>query len=220
VRLGMHEENRLASHLDQPVPPIRLVGTAPLQTFQEDVRPGGVERTLPLARLANRFKPYEDFQIIRAGRFDNSEKLRISSRLAAARAWNADQAVQVSINHVTATLAAGTTGLESVYEYEVPPGKPRLRVVKVASQAQAQPGEQIEFSLRFDNVGDQTIGNVTILDNLTTRLEYLPDSAECSVAANFFTQQNDGDSLTLRWELVPPLKVGQGGVIRFKCRVR
>jgi hypothetical protein len=51
-------------------------------------------------------------------------------------------------------------------------------------------------------------------------LVYVPDSAECSVDANFMTQPNDRDSLVLRWEIIDPLEVGEGGIIRFTCRVR
>jgi hypothetical protein len=51
-------------------------------------------------------------------------------------------------------------------------------------------------------------------------LEYIPDSAECTPAANFSTQQNDGESLVLRWEILDPVEVGEGGLVRFRCRVR
>ena len=78
----------------------------------------------------------------------------------------------------------------------------------------------MEFTIRFDNVGDQTIGNVTVIDNLTTRLEYVDGSETCTVPANFSASDNDGASLKLRWEIEKPLKVGEGGVIRFQCRVR
>jgi hypothetical protein len=61
---------------------------------------------------------------------------------------------------------------------------------------------------------------VTIVDNLTTRLEYVADSQESSLQADFLTQPNDGDSLVLRWEIIDPLPPGQGGTISFKCRVR
>ena len=58
------------------------------------------------------------------------------------------------------------------------PGDPRLRLIKCARKRNALPGEEVEFTLRFDNIGDQVIGNVTIIDNLTTRLEYVPDTAQ------------------------------------------
>jgi hypothetical protein len=48
----------------------------------------------------------------------------------------------------------------------------------------------------------------------------LPDSAKSSVKANFSVEPNDGESLKLRWEIVDPLKPGDGGLVRFKCRVR
>ena len=99
-------------------------------------------------------------------------------------------------------------------------GSPKLRVVKTASVSDALPGEEVEFTLRFDNVGFQVIGNVTIVDNLTTRLEYIDDSEECTLDANFVTDENDAESLTLRWEITDPIQRGEGGTIRFRCRVR
>jgi uncharacterized repeat protein (TIGR01451 family) len=81
-------------------------------------------------------------------------------------------------------------------------------------------GEEIEFTLRFDNVGNRVIGNVTIVDNLTTRLEYVPDSQKSSLEANFSTQPNEGDSVVLRWEIIDPLPAGEGGVLQFRARVR
>ena len=111
-------------------------------------------------------------------------------------------------------------GPQLTYHYEMPPGKPRLRVVKVASKQNVQPGEMIGFTIRYDNVGDEQIGNVTIIDNLTSRLEYMLNTAQSSLPAKFFTQANEGDSLVLRWEVTDPLKPGQGGIVRFNCRVR
>jgi uncharacterized repeat protein (TIGR01451 family) len=97
---------------------------------------------------------------------------------------------------------------------------PKLRLCKLASKGAAIPGEEVEFTLRFDNIGDRVIGNVTIVDNLTTRLEYVPDSQKSSLEANFLTTPNEGDSLVLRWEIVEPLQPGQGGVLQFRARVR
>ena len=82
------------------------------------------------------------------------------------------------------------------------------------------PGEEIEFTLRFDNIGDQVIGNVTIVDNLSPRFEYVPDTAKSSVDAGFTTKSNDAGSLVLRWEVKDPVKPGAGGVLRFRVKVR
>ena len=57
---------------------------------------------------------------------------------------------------------------------------PRLRVIKVASTPLAEPGDEVSFTIRFDNVGNQPIGSVQIVDSLTTRLEYVPNSASAA----------------------------------------
>ena len=61
---------------------------------------------------------------------------------------------------------------------------------------------------------------MTIVDNLTTRLEYMNDSAKSSRRADFYSERNEAESLVLRWEITDPLEPGEGGVVRFKCRVR
>ena len=100
------------------------------------------------------------------------------------------------------------------------PDHPSLRVIKVASTKAARPGDTVDFTIRFDNLGDQELKRVVLVDNLTTRLEYVPGSAQSSRAAEFSTQVNEGDSLVLRWEFTEPLPVGAGGLVRFHCRVR
>lgn len=185
-------------------------------------RTGGVnmQRVQPLQGVANHFMPHEDFRVIRHGALDANEKARLAERVRAALTWTTDQSVQVTIGGSLAYEAKGAYQPGETVQFEMPPGKPRMRIVKVASKSEANPGEEIDFTLRFDNVGDQRVGNVTIVDSLTSRLEYVPGSAQCDLNANFGTQTNDVESLLLRWEIVEPLPVGKGGVIRFKCRVR
>ena len=220
MRPIVREERSLVTTVNQPIQAERYLGTDGPQQFQEDVRGGSVDAAEGLVGLANRLRPYEDFQLVRDGVFDASQKARLAIGLDAALAWTETQAVQVVIEGIRASVAVNDTGSQSVYRYELPPGKPRVRIVKLASAKHAQPGDQVEFTIRFDNVGDQTVGNVTIIDNLATRLEYVPDSEQCSLKAAFLTQQNEGESLVLRWEIQDPLEVGDGGVIRFTCRVR
>jgi len=95
-----------------------------------------------------------------------------------------------------------------------------LRVTKIASKIAARAGEDVEFTIRYDNLSGKKIGNVTIIDNLTRRLEYVPESSESSLKANFINERNEVDSLMLRWEIIDPVEPHSGGLIRFKCRVR
>jgi len=128
--------------------------------------------------------------------------------------------LQVVLDGKIAVELTSDVGMQEVHTFELPQGKSRLRIVKIADKQNAKPGDTVDFTIRFDNVGDQTIGNVTVIDSLSRRLEYIEDSQECSLKAEFFTQPNDGESLVLRWEVTDPMKVGDGGVVRFKCRVR
>jgi uncharacterized repeat protein (TIGR01451 family) len=204
----------------QPVEPRGQRAVKFGQSFRDRTRTVGLENLQSPARTEWQLLPYEDFLVVRRGEFDNSEKARLAARLQAAVAWTHDKAVQVVIDDMVAVESSSDLGGELIYTYEMPAGKPRLRVVKLASTETAQPGDTVHFTIRFDNIGDQVVGNVTVLDNLSTRLEYVADSQECSVPAEFSTEQNEGESQLLRWEITDPLEVGQGGVIRFECRVR
>jgi len=163
--------------------------------------------------------PYEDFQFIRSGELIGAEKPRLLRYSQAARTWVSDVGLQVTIDGRKAVEDVSDRRPQQVYETHSV-GKDCLRILKVASKEEAKPGEIVEFTLRFDNTGAKRIGNVTIIDNLTTRLVYVEGSQECTLEHNFLTQPNEGESLVLRWEIIDPLEPGEGGVIRFKCRVR
>jgi uncharacterized repeat protein (TIGR01451 family) len=176
-------------------------------------------RDVKAAEFAKGFLAHEDFQIIRWGEFDNSEKARLAERVDAAIAWTADVAVQVVIDGHEARTVTGDQKAQATFQVDAP-AKGKLRVVKVASACDAKPGETVDFTIRFDNVGESTIGNVTVVDNLTTRLEFVPGSNQSNRAADFHTQANDIGSLVLRWEIKEPIKPGEGGIVRFKTKVR
>lgn len=218
--LEMSTDRGVATTVVQPLQPAREHANTGAQSFRERVRGVGIENAQRPGVAEDQFLPYEDLAIIRRGVFDNSEKARLAARIQAAVAWSHDQALQVLIDNVTAVEDTGTSGPQSTYVYKLPPGKSRLRVVKIASRQNARPGELVEFTIRFDNVGDQTIGNVTVIDRLHDRLEYVADSARCSLPGDFVTEDEDGSPRVLRWEITDPLSVGQGGLIRFTCRVR
>lgn len=167
----------------------------------------------------NSLGPYANLEIIRTGEVVGSEQPIIKRRVQAAIAWNGDQAAQVVFSNHQAVAVVGLKQPGIVYQTDEP-GDPRLRLIKLASCGNALPGEEVEFTLRFDNIGDQTIGNVTIIDNLTTRLEYMSNTAKSTLPANFSSVSNGAGSTILRWEIVDPLKPGAGGVLQFKCRVK
>ena len=220
VRLNSQEATRIATTALQPVQPVLQHGLKTPVNFRDRTRGIVVENLQRIVGIENGFLPHEDLLLIRRGEYDVSEKARLAERTQAAFIWGSNQMSHVLLEGRPATEAVAHTSSQETSVYELPPGKSRLRICKVASKSEALPGEEIDFTLRFDNVGDQRIGNVTIVDSLTTRLVYIPDSAQCSLKADFGTQENEGESLVLRWEIIDPLEVGEGGIIRFKCKLR
>ncbi|TWT39572.1 DUF11 domain-containing protein [Blastopirellula retiformator] len=221
ANLGLQGQlnNGIPTNVNQPLQPVANLGPKNAQTFLD--RTIGVElaNRQVLVEFVREFQAFEDFNIIKAGIFDATEKLMLATSIQNAIAWTENQAVQVVIEGRKAHELDSEKGAQEAVLFDLD-GKPCIRIVKLASKADAQPGDIVDFTLRFDNLGDQRVGNVTILDNLSPRLELVPDTAQCSVDADFLTLPNEKDSLLLRWEIKESLDIGQGGVIRFKCKVR
>jgi uncharacterized repeat protein (TIGR01451 family) len=220
IRMESQEQRLTASTAVQPVQPVRQHGIRSTVNLIERSRGVTMDTVRTLQGLEDTLRPYEDLAIIRRGKIDSVDQLRLAQASRAAIAWSSDQMVQVVFDGKPASQMTGSSVPQETMLYELPEGKDCVRIVKIASKSEAQPGEEIEFTIRFDNLGEQRIGNVTIIDSLTTRLEYVADSAECSLKSSFMTQENEGESLVLRWEITDPIKVGEGGIIRFKCRLR
>ncbi len=163
--------------------------------------------------------PQLNLQMVMAEEFSAEEKAVIAEHSLAAITWTGDQQVQVVLEGRGASAVFHVDEPGIIYEL-FGPSKPKLRLVKLASTDSAQPGDEIEFTLRYDNVGEVAIKNVTLVDNLTTRLKFVEGSANSSRDAEFAFVNNDAGSLVLRWQLVEELPPGEGGFITFKTVVR
>jgi uncharacterized repeat protein (TIGR01451 family) len=195
------------------------LGEQPANLFRTRQQAGGLEDLLATIDVNSTLAAYAELSIIRAGEVVGSEQPKLERSVQNAVTWSGDQAVQVVIANKQAIAAVGVKQPGIVYE-NGEPSSPRLRLVKLASTNHALPGEEVEFTLRFDNIGDQEIGNVTIVDNLATRLEYVPQSAKSSVGAGFSAVPNGEGSTVLRWEIKDAVKSAAGGILQFTCRVR
>jgi uncharacterized repeat protein (TIGR01451 family) len=191
----------------------------PPSLLRERQHPGELDRDRRVEEKIGSLAPYADVQIVRTGELVGTDIVKIARSSLAAITWAGDQAAQVIIDKRRAQAEVSVQSPGTIYHL-FEPNNPKLRLIKLASKSAAHSGEEIEFTLRFDNIGDRVIGNVTIVDNLTTRLEYVEGSQKSSLPANFSTQANEGESLVLRWELIDPLPKSKGGVLQFRCRVR
>lgn len=191
----------------------------PASLLKERQQPGELDREVRLLADIGTLAPYANLQIVKAGILTGDEKVKIARASLAAITWTGDQSPQITVDSRNAIAAVSDRSPGVIYHLNEP-NKPVLRIIKLASCGSAKQGEIIEFTLRVDNIGNREMGNVTVVDNLTTRLEYVPDSAKASVAADFSTEPNDGGSEVLRWEIKEPLAKGAGLILQFKCKVR
>jgi uncharacterized repeat protein (TIGR01451 family) len=195
------------------------IAALPAYSFRMKEGNGALSSALGPQGFSDAYKAYEDLAVIRWGKYKSAEKAHLARGVSAAKVWSPVQTVHVILdNRGPMELAKDEKTLSLVTT--LPPGNPRLRIIKVASTPAALPGDDVWFTLRFDNVGQQVVGCVTVLDSLSTRLEYVEGSAQCSRKAKISTVPNEGGSQVLRCEVADPLKPGEGGVVRFRCIVR
>ncbi len=220
TRLARQDEVQVALADKQQYQPVGQIGEDRLTIYRGRQQQGTASQSLGPRSFQGAFAWFENISVIRMGIYRESEMAFLAQGAQAAIAWTNRQAVQVILDRKQATEEVGHQAAETLYTVNAEPAHPRLRLIKVASTQFANPGDEVDFTLRFDNVGNQPIGNVTIVNDLTGRLEYLPGTAQCSLPAGFSTQPSESGSLVLRWEITNPLKPGDGGVARFHCRVR
>jgi uncharacterized repeat protein (TIGR01451 family) len=220
AQVAGHEEILGADTSTQNLQAERQVSQNVPVAFRMRQGDGAISTAIGPREFQSRFQPYEDFSVIRSGLVEMAEMPFLAEAATAAIVWTHKQAVQIILERQSARVATDVDQVSTIYTVDQPPPCPKLRVIKVASTQFAEPGDPVDFTIRFDNIGNQPIGNVTIMDNLTTRLEYVPDSAQSSVEAQFSVQPNEAGSLVLRWEVANPIKPGDGGIVRFRCRVR
>ena len=213
------QELKIVSDMHQPRQPVADVGIKQALSVHDKNKGLTAETTNGPRQVFLDLLPYERFDLIGKGVLSNSDKPRLAIAAANAIVWTEKQAVQVVLDGKLPLESKLNREIGETVMYDLA-GKPRMRIIKIADKCDAHPGEIVSFTLRFDNVGDQKVGNVTIIDNLTTRLEYVEESQECSHEAAFSSELNDGETAILRWEIKDSMRVGEGGIIRFKCRVR
>ncbi len=124
----------------------------------------------------------------------------------------------VLVDNVETQLIETQHRPEEIVAYEL--NKPRIRLCKAVSHQVAEPGDIIEFTVRFDNVGDQKVSKIVVHDSLASRFEYIEDTQKTTPESKFSIEPNEAGSSILTWTFDKTLRPGEGGFIRFQCKVR
>ncbi len=222
VSPGRFEDNNLVSSMVQPIAPQGEDKVSLIDAFRD--RNGGVPlaQVIPPHRMSDAIVPFEAVDFFRTGVLKQEEIAVLGQFLQNAETWETPESLEVLVDGQEAAIVRDAKQPQDVHVYELPPGKCTLRICKAASHMIADSGDQITFTIRFDNLGAQPIEKVVIVDSLSPRLEYIQDSQQSSVAPapEFSEVPNDVGSTVLRWELKSSIKPGEGGVLHFRCLVR
>lgn len=119
-----------------------------------------------------------------------------------------------STQSVTVQVQADFTGLEDKGK------RGDLRLHKTADKGAAAIGDIITFTIHYENAGDRELKNVVLIDNLTPRLEYLPEGTSTSLPGKVEVSDNGEGSVVLQFVLDKPLPGRTKGSITFQARVR
>ncbi|AMV34661.1 hypothetical protein VN12_21225 [Pirellula sp. SH-Sr6A] len=180
--------------------------------------PVPAEMVLPMLEISEVLAPYADLALFRSGDLKSTDLAKLAVGTAAAQAWANVEEINVLVDGVEATETSSAKRAQDLVLYEYKGA--RIRLCKVASEQMANPGDVISFTIRFDNVGEQHLSNLVITDSLTPRLEFIPGSDKSSLKGTFTATPNAVGSEVLRWEITEGIKPGNGGVVRFDCKVR
>ena len=215
---GVFRDQLPPVNVSKPVKSSNSDNVRVVDAYRDRSRVMPAERVQPMLTVSDAFKPYEDLSLIRNGDFRSTDLARLAKATAAARSWTNVDELHVLIDGQETIEVTGSKKATDVTIYEFKGA--RIRLCKVASDQMANPGDVISFTIRFDNVGEQPLKNLVVTDSLAPRLEYVDKSQQASVAADFSIVPNSVGSSVLRWELENGLKPGDGGLVRFSCKVR
>ena len=166
---------------------------------------------------------HEGRQYSSSGAMQRSEGFVLQQQIQNAFSWTRDQypvmtASTVTASRIKATLKVQQTiGLED--ERKI---KGQILVVKLADREMAQSGDTITFTIRFQNTGDFDVYDVSIVDNLTPRLDYVSGTAKIDGKhpGEVVVEDNGEGSKILTFNLDNALKGHEAGEITFEARVR
>ncbi len=216
------EDKNLVSSMIQPVAAHAEDKVSLIDAFRD--RNGGVPiaQVIPLHRMSDAIVPFEAVDFFRTGVLKHEDLAVLGQFLQNAKVWETPESLAVLVEGQEASIVRDTKQPQDVHVYDLPPGKCSLRICKAASHMLANSGDQITFTIRFDNIGAQPIEKVVVLDSLSPRLEYVQESQQSSVVPTpeFSAEPNDVGSTVLKWEFKSSLKPGEGGVLHFRCLVR
>ncbi len=118
-------------------------------------------------------------------------------------------------------IVNGTQVVKSSVELDELVNFPNEMVVtkSVEPKANVKIGDEVTFTLTYTNSTSLPVSDLVLSDSLSPRLEYVAGSGLSDRPTNVTTEPN-GTSTVVKFEIPGTLQPGQGGVVKFKAKVR
>lgn len=228
-RLAAAIENRRTSGLHSPLAVADHGRSTPPVGIRVRSRASGVENNDVMSAFSQNLSPavqqqtqeaLQKLAFVQRGELHRGEEAFLAERIDAALVWTRDAHPQIQARSESPQEAYTSARPHQYVLSEKEERKGDLRIVKLADRKVAQQGDVITFTIRYDNLGDRELTEVQIVDNLTTRLEFIEGSETSDRLADFTAASNGEGSHVLTFQLTEPLPGRTGGVLTFQTRVR
>lgn len=163
---------------------------------------------------------FQNLTFLQEGQFQQVDLAVLAYGVQAAGVWTRDQYPIMAANDIHGHELEVEFNAAELMGSEDKRSPGLLRVVKLADKELARSGDEITFTIRFDNLGQKELRAIRIVDNLTPRLVYIDGSADCVLPGVLDVEPNGEGSSVLSFRFDEPLPGESGGVLTFRCRVR
>lgn len=182
---------------------------------------GAVDQSAYISGHTKLSNLFQDTGTESSGQFRQSDEARIAYQVQAAAIWSRTQFPVIAIRARSAHESKRAVKPEEYIGVEDKrKTEGNLRLVKLADKKNAEPGDVITFTIKYENIGDFDVEGIKVIDNLTPRLEYIQDSATSDRKGRLVVEDNQEGSLILTFEVDETVKGHQGGTVTFQARVR
>lgn len=188
-----------------------------LKQRQVDANVGQDEKTLMQTKSIGL---HQSFAFFREGQFDLVDAAVLGEGLDAAFAWSGEQLPLIQGHYRSGFEVQSRSYAQEKVGVEDQRTPPDLKVTKLADKKVAAPGETVQFTLRFDNLGDREVVEVRVVDHLSPRLSYVDSSINSNLPGRLDVQNDPSGSQILTFEFTEPLAGHAGGWVTFDCKVR
>ena len=168
----------------------------------------------------NVMNTHESRARLQNGQFEDSLKLTQLQGMQFAELWTRKQNPIIE-GHATSATQSVTVQVQADYTGVEDNGKRGdLFIHKMADKGVAAIGDVVTFTITYENKGDKPLTKVSIIDNLTPRLEYIADSTTTDRPGKVEAEDNGEGSVVLRFILDEALPGRTKGSVTFQARVR